>query len=179
MPGLAPNDPAEAAVIASLAPGTYTAVMQGVNGATGIGLVEVYDPANQGQVPANAVNLSTRARVRTGDNVLIGGIIVGGTGTQRVIGRSIGPSLTGSGIAAPLANPTLELVNASGVRISFNDNWRSDQATEITSTGLAPNNDGESAVIATLAPGNYTAIVRGVGETSGVGLVEFFRLNPL
>jgi glucose/arabinose dehydrogenase len=176
--GLAPDDPAEAAVMVTLAPGTYTAVMQGVSGAAGIGLVEVYDPASQLQVPANAVNLSTRARVRTGDNVLIGGMIVGGTGTQRVIARAIGPSLTSSGIAAPLPNPTLELVNASGVRIGFNDEWRSDQASEITATGLAPVNDAESAIIATLAAGNYTAIVRGASDTSGVGLVEFFRLNP-
>ncbi len=174
--GLAPNDPAEAAIIVTLSPGAYTATMRGAGGGTGIGVVELYDVDQN--APANAANLSTRARVQTGDNVLIGGLIIGGTDDQRVMARGIGPSLSAAGIATALQNPTLELVNASGTRIAFNDDWRSNQEAEISATGLAPTDDAEAAIIATLAPAPYTAIVRGAGDTSGVGLVEFYRLNP-
>ena len=141
-----------------------------------LGSVELYDVDQS--APANAANLSTRARVQAGDNVMIGGLIIGGTDNQRVIARGIGPSLAAAGMATALQNPTLELVNASGMRIAFNDNWRSDQAAEIRASGLAPTDDAEAAIIATLAPAPYTAIVRGAGDTSGVGLVEFYRLNP-
>jgi glucose/arabinose dehydrogenase len=174
--GLAPTDPSESAIVATLLPGAYTAIMQGAGGATGIGLVELFDVTSG--VPANAVNLSTRARVQTGDNVLIGGLIIGGTQTQRVILRAIGPSLAAQGVTGELHDPTLELVDSSGARLAFNDNWRSDQASEIMATGLAPANDAESAIVRTLAPGSYTAIVRGAGDTSGVALVEAFRLSP-
>ncbi|MEP6956301.1 MAG: PQQ-dependent sugar dehydrogenase [Chthoniobacterales bacterium] len=174
--GLAPSHPKESAIIATLQPGAYTATMRGVSGGTGIGVVEIFDVArNQ---PANAVNLSTRADVGAGDNVLIGGLIIGGGANQRLIARAIGPSLASTRIPTPLQNPTLELVNASGMRIAFNDNWQSDQRDEIIASGLAPADDAESAIIMNLAPASYTAIVRGVGETGGVGLVEFFRLNP-
>lgn len=174
--GLAPPHAAEAADIFRLSPGAYTASIEGVNGESGVGLIELYD-IDQG-APANAVNISTRGRVQTGDNVLIGGFIIGGSTTQRVIVRAIGPSLTARGVAGALANPTLELVNASGTTVAANDNWRSGQEQEISGSGLAPSDDGESAIIQTLAPGNYTGVVRGAGESTGVGLVEVYRLNP-
>ena len=139
-------------------------------------MVELFDVTPN--VPANAINLSTRARVQTGDNILIGGLIIGGTQTQRVIFRAIGPSLASQGITGELLNPTLRLVDSSGTTLAFNDNWRSDQAAEIIASDLAPGNDAESAIVRALAPGAYTAIVRGAGETSGVALVEAFRLNP-
>jgi hypothetical protein len=174
--GLAPVDALESALVATLPPGAYTAIMRGLDGATGIGLVELYDVTRD--VPANAVNVSTRGRVQTGDDLLIGGLIIGGTQTQRVMFRAIGPSLAARGVTGELLNPTLELVDSSGTSLAFNDNWRSNQATEIIATGLAPENDAESAIVRTLSPGNYTAIVRGAGDTSGVALVEVYRLNP-
>jgi hypothetical protein len=174
--GLAPADPFESALVATLQPGAYTAIMRGLGDATGIGLVELYDVSSG--VPSNAVNVSTRGRVQTGDDLLIGGLIIGGTQTQRVMFRAIGPSLAARGITGELADPTLELLDSSGTRLAFNDDWRSDQAAEIIAAGLAPENDAEAAIVRTLAPGNYTAIVRGAGDTSGVALVEVYRLNP-
>lgn len=174
--GLAPPDPLEAALVVTLQPGAYTAIMRGVAGATGIGLAELYDV--QQNVPANAVNISTRGRVQTGDDVMIAGFIIGGTQSQRVIVRALGPSLTARGVTGALQNPTVELVNSSGVIIASNDNWRLAQQTEINASGLAPTNDAESALIRTLNPGNYTAIVRGAGNTTGVALVEVYRLTP-
>ncbi len=173
---LAPTEPLESALLMTLPPGGYTAILSGVGNTAGVGLVELYDVSSG--VSANAVNLSTRARVQTDDDILIGGLIVGGTQTQRVIFRAIGPSLTARGVAGALGDPTLELVNSSGMTIAYNDDWRSDQATEISATGLAPSNDAESAIIRTLAPDSYTAIVRGANNTTGIGLVEVYRLNP-
>ena len=174
--GLAPPDGRESAEIFTLQPGAYTAVVQGVNGDAGIGLIELYD--TEQSAPANAVNISTRGRVQTGDNVMIGGFIVGGTEAQRVIVRALGPSLSARGVTSVLQNPTLELVNASGAAVASNDNWRSDQATEISASGLAPSDDAESAIIRSLPPGNYTGVVRGAGGSTGVALVEVYRLNP-
>ncbi|MBA2270925.1 MAG: PQQ-dependent sugar dehydrogenase [Chthoniobacterales bacterium] len=174
--GLAPPDPRESADIVVLEPGAYTAVMSGVNGDTGIGLVELYD-IDQGAA-GNAVNISTRGRVLIEPNVMIGGFIIGSGQSQRLLARAIGPSLSGRGVAGALQDPTLEIVNASGTPIAFNDNWRSDQATEITNSQLAPSNDAESAIVRTLSPGNYTAIVRGAANTTGVALVEVYRLSP-
>lgn len=126
-------------------------------------------PAGPGQL----LNISTRAHVQTGDNVLIGGFIVTGTDPKRVIVRAIGPSLTQ--IPGRLANPTLELHDDEAV-IS-NDDWRSDQEAEIQATGLAPQNDLESAIVRTLAPGSYTAVMRGQDGTTGIGLVEVYDLS--
>jgi len=128
--------------------------------------------------PGHAVNLSTRMRVQTGDNVGIGGFIVTGSNTKRVLLRAIGPSLTGSGVPDPLADPTLELHGPSGFTTITNNNWRTTQETEIIATGIPPTNDLESAIVVTLNPGAYTAIVRGNGNTSGVALVEVYDLNP-
>ena len=174
--GLAPQHPQESALIADLPPGAYTATMRGADGSTGVGLVEIFDVARN--TAANAVNLSTRGRVQPGDDALIGGLIIGGTQPQRVILRAIGPSLTGLGVAEALADPTLQLVNSSGVQVAFNDNWRTTQQVEINDSGVPPQNDAEAAIVATLPPGEYTAIVRGTGGTSGVALVEVYRLNP-
>ena len=131
-------------------------------------------------------NISTRGFVQTGDNVMIGGFIVQGTGAKRVIIRAIGPELTQHGITNPLANPTLELHDGTGALIGSNDDWQttiiggiitSSQLTDIQNSGHAPTAASESAIIANLQPGNYTAIVRGVNNTTGVGLVEVYDLN--
>jgi sugar lactone lactonase YvrE len=124
-------------------------------------------------------NVSARAFVQTGDNVLIGGFIVGGNAlfNNMVVARAIGPSLSNSGISSPLQDPTLELHDASGAIVAFNDNWQDTQEAQIMATGLAPTDPHESAILAILPAGKYTAIVRGVGDTTGVALVEIY--NPL
>ena len=131
-------------------------------------------------------NISTRAFVQTGDNVMIGGFIVQGPQTKRVIIRAIGPELTRYGIPNPLYNPTLELHDGTGALIASNDNWgttiiggiiASNQVAEIRASGHAPTDGRESAIIADLPPGNYTAIVRGVDNMIGVALAEVYDLN--
>ncbi len=174
--GLAPANAQESAIVATLPPGVFTAILRGVGGTAGVGLVELYDVA-QG-TPSNAVNLSTRGRVQTDDDVMIGGFIIGGSSNQRVLLRAIGPALTGRGVSGALQDPTLELFNSSGVRVRFNDDWRSNQQSEIIASGVPPTENAESAILETLSPGSYTAIVRGAGNTTGVALVEVFRLNP-
>ena len=173
---LAPTDDLESAIVARLAPGNYTAVVRGANDTTGVGLAEVYD-LNQA-TPSKLANLSTRGFVDTGENVMIGGFIVrpgGGTNTS-VILRAIGPSL-GSTVDNALADPTLELHDSTGALVSANDNWKDAQQAEIEATGVAPTDDAESALVADLLPGSYTAIVRGKDDTTGVALVELYSLN--
>ena len=146
-----------------------------------------YDLAQPQTGPPRLGNISTRSFVQTGDNVMIGGFIVQGTGPKRVIIRAIGPELTQFGITNALANPTLELHNGSGAVIATNDDWQttiisgiigSSQVSDIQNSGHAPTAASESAIIANLAPGNYTAIVRGVNSTTGVALVEVYDLSP-
>lgn len=173
---LAPPDSREAAGIATLDPGAYTAIVSGVNGESGLGLVEVYDIEQS--APANVVNISTRGRVLTGDNVMIAGFIVGGTSSQRVLVRALGPSLAPAGVTGVLQNPQLELRDSSGTVIVVNDDWRSNQQPEIMASGLAPGSDVESAVIGVVQAGPYTAIVRGTNGTTGVALLEVYRINP-
>jgi hypothetical protein len=155
----------------------YTAVVRGKGAATGVAVVEAYDLA----LAANSrlANISTRGFIDTGDNVMIGGLIIGGAGqgSARVVVRAIGPSLGAFGIPNPLANPVLEMHDGNGVLETSNDNWQDCQASEIQATGLQPSNDNESAVVATLRPGNYTAIVRGANNTTGVGLVEAYNIR--
>jgi hypothetical protein len=141
-------------------------------------LVEVYD-VDSG--PGSGVlNISTRSDVQTGDDVLIGGFIVFGEGTQRVLVRALGPSLANAGVPDPLGDPTLTIYDAQATQIDFNDNWQDNpKAAEIIATTIPPTDPNESAVIPTLAPGNYTAIVRGTGPTpTGTGLVEVYALPP-
>ena len=173
--GLAPGDSRDAALISSLSPGNYTAILRDANGATGIGLVELYDIDTS--AASSAVNISTRGLVQTGDNVMIGGFIIGGSTSQRVLARAIGPSLQSAGISNALQNPTLELHNGNGGVVASNDDWKSAQQADIEATGVAPTDDREAALIATLPPAGYTAIVRGVNDTTGVGLVEVYQLN--
>ena len=131
-----------------------------------------------GTVPVSLANISTRLRVETGDNVLIGGFILTGLYPKKVIVRAIGPSLS-SFFPDALANPSLELRNSSGALLASNDNWRADQEAEINATGIPPSNDLESAIVATLPANNagYTAIVRGVNNGTGIGVVEVYDLN--
>jgi len=179
--GLAPGNPAESALIATLSPGSYTAIVKGVSDGTGVGIVEAYDlAATSGSLLAN---IATRGFVQTGDGAMIGGFIVV-TQPTRVIIRAIGPSLTQFGVPDALANPQLELNDATST-IARNDDWQTtqifgvitnNQVTEIQNSQLAPTNPGESAIIVTLQPGSYTAIVRGANNTTGNGLVEVYSL---
>jgi len=171
--GLAPTNDLESAIVATLDPGAYTAIVGGVGGGTGVGLVEAYDldPA-----AGSLANISTRGFVNTGDNVMIGGFIVG-SGDATVLVRAIGPSLTAFGVPGALQDPTLELHDGDGNTLTSNDDWKDTQQAEIEATGLAPSDDRESAILVTLPPGGYTAIVRGALDTTGVGLVEVYHLQ--
>lgn len=173
-----PQDDRESAIVTFLDPGKYTAIVRGKANTTGKAVVEVYDLGTvllTGASNSGLAQVSTRSFVNTGDDVMIGGLIISGS-TTRVIVRGIGPSLTGFGIANALANPTLELINGSGSLIASNDDWRSTQEQEIIATGVQPTDDRESAIVGTLSPGPYTAIVRGKGDTTGVALVEGYVL---
>jgi hypothetical protein len=174
--GLAPENEKEAVIIATLPAGNYTAVMQGLNGSSGIGLIEVYDLDPRGD--SRLVNLSARAFVATGDDVLIGGLI-GRSVSKRLLLRALGPELAAHGITAPLGNPVLELHDSNGAILSTNDNWKeAPNSSEIAASGLAPVDDRESAILIALVPGTYTAIVRGAGGAgTGVALLEAYLLN--
>ena len=175
--GIAPSDPREAAIVARLAPGSYTFILFGVNNTTGVGLVESYtlDTNNS----SRAANISTRGRVGSGEDALIGGFIIGGATTKTVLVRALGPSLGESGTSGWLADPLVELYDSEGQLIASNDNWNSGpQASEIIATGIPPDDPRESALLAMVAPGDYTAVVRGADGGEGVGLVEIYDLDP-
>ena len=175
--GIPPTHSFESAIVTTLAPGAYTARVAGKNGTAGVGLVEVYDL--QQNSTAKLANISTRGAVQTGDNVMIGGFIIGsaGPGQTKVVVRAIGPSLATSGVAAPVADPTLELRGGNGELLASNDNWKDSQQSEIVASGLAPKDDRESALAATLPSGGYTAIVAGKDGAVGVGLFELYDLG--
>jgi hypothetical protein len=176
--GLQPSDDHESALVASLQPGAYTAIVTGKGGTSGTGLVEVYD-LNTG-ASSQLGNISSRGHVQTGDNVMIGGFIVGNNiGAARIVVRALGPSLSGSVSSPVLADPTLELHDGNGTLIGFNNDWQDDpnQAALISGAGLAPTNSLESAILVGLAPGSYTAIVVGNGGGTGIGLVEVYQVQ--
>jgi uncharacterized repeat protein (TIGR03803 family) len=181
--GIPPTSDRESAIVATLSPGAYTAILQGKNNGTGVGIVEVYD-LNQA-VNSRLANISTRGFVDTGNNVMIGGLIVSGGiggGNARVLVRATGPSLSVAGIQGALPDPNLELHDASGTTVASNDNWRvrpggGSQEGEIEATGIPPTNDSESALVQILGPGNYTTIVRGTSGTTGVAIVEAYTLQ--
>jgi hypothetical protein len=181
--GAAPTNDLESAIIATLDPGSYTSVVSGANGVTGIGTVEMYDlDTNSG---TQLANISTRGLVQTGDNVLIAGFILGPVGTEdtSILIRAIGPSLPPSQVTNPLADPVLELHDANGTTVETNDNWKftsngSSQQAAIEATGIPPTNDLESAILESLTPGAYTAIVSGKNGGTGVAVIEVYRLSP-
>jgi len=169
---LAPANDLEAAIIATLEPEQgYTAVVRGTHGETGVAIVELYDLSSSSA--ASLANISTRGLVESGDKVMIGGFILGGSG--EVVVRALGPSLAQSGIANPLGNPSLQLINGNGQMISANDDWEDTNEAAIRATGLQPTNNLESAILASLPAGAYTAVVNGHNQ-SGVGLVEVYNL---
>jgi hypothetical protein len=177
--GFAPNKDAESAIIATLTPNqNYTAIVRGKNGEPGIGLVEAFDLDQAAS--SKLGNISTRGFVDLDDDVMIAGLIVGPPGgpSTNVLVRALGPTLGDFGVQGFLANPTLDLVNSNGTVLRSNDSWKSSQAVQIQAANLAPKYDQEAALVATLAPGAYTAIVRGSGRTTGVGLVEVYNISP-
>jgi hypothetical protein len=182
--GHAPSDARESAIIAELPAGNYTAIVRGVSETMGVALVEAYDLGPD--INSILGNISTRSFVQTDDNVMIGGFIVQGNQPKRVILRAIGPELSQFGVPNPLPDPVLELHNRAGTLIASNDDWQhtiiggiitSDQVRDIRSSGHAPTDGRESAIIADLPPGNYTGIVRGKNIITGVALVEVYDLD--
>jgi phospholipase/lecithinase/hemolysin len=172
--GLAPQNDLESAIIVTLSPGAYTAIVSGKNGGTGNALAEVYDLDQTHSVLAN---VSTRGFVGTGDDVLIGGVIIGSGEPPLMVMRAIGPTLGSQGVAHPLQDPNIELHDGNGTLIGSNDNWKDTQPTAIKATLLAPADNREAVIVASLAAGNYTAIVRGNNSTTGVALVEAYRIQ--
>ncbi|MDQ3627009.1 MAG: hypothetical protein M3372_07760 [Verrucomicrobiota bacterium] len=173
--GLPMADAREAALTTSLPPGAYTVVLSGEDGGTGVALFELYDRNPNG---SRIAAISTRGTVGGGEDVVIGGFILGGDQPTQVVVRAIGASLTPLGAANALADPYLEVYDGEGSLMFANDDWRTDQEQQLIECLLPPQDEHESAIIATLRPGNYSAVVRGVGGTSGVALVEVYNLTP-
>jgi hypothetical protein len=173
--GLVPEDLADSAMVVQLQPGSYTAVISSATNGVGTALFELYDlePSN-----SRIANISTRGKVNAGDDVLVGGFIIGGSDSQRVLIRATGPTLRGSGVPDALSDPVLGLYGANGTLIYSNDSWRSTQEALIEATTLAPADDLEPAILATLPPGPYTAVVRSNDASVGVALVEIYHLIP-
>jgi hypothetical protein len=171
--GFAPRDALEPAILATLEPGAYTAIVQGVGGATGVALAAVYE-VDHPEVPL--INISTRGAVLKGENVLIAGFVLQGDSERTVVVNVAGPSLANFGVPGALANPVLSLVRMSdGMTIGVNDDWESAANSDaIRASGHAPRDPLEPAIMATLLPGAYTAIVQGAAGGTGVGLVGVF-----
>jgi hypothetical protein len=190
--GLAPTNDLESAIDVILAPGAYTAIVKGnpvpppprpptppTPNPNGVALVEVYDLSPS--AVSKLGDISTRAFVSTGDNIVIAGFILGNnSGMDRIVARGIGPSLTNFGVSNALADPTLELRNSDGTLLASNNDWQDNpaQAAELTADGLALTNPLESGIAATLPPGLYTALLAGLNNGTGVGLVEVYDLGP-
>jgi hypothetical protein len=173
--GIPPSNNLESAIDATLNPGAYTAIISGKNNTSGVGLVEVYDLSQA--APAKLANISTRALVNTGDDIVIAGFILGNhSGDDRIVVRGIGPSLTALGVPNVLANPVLELRDRNGTLIVANNDWQDNpaQAAELMAAGLAPTNNLESAIAVTLPPALYTALLAGENNGTGIGVVEVY-----
>ena len=179
--GIPPTNNLESAILATLAPGAYTGIVKGRNNTSGVGLIEIYD-LNQGGA-SKLANLSTRAFVSTGSDIVIAGFLLSENGaSDRIVVRGIGPSLAPGSFpaSAVLANPTLELRDANGALLIANNDWQDNavQAAELTAAGLAPSNALEAGIAATLPPGLYTALLAGLNNGTGIGLVEVYDRGP-
>lgn len=176
--GLAPTDPAEAALLVDLVPGAYTAVVRSKDSTSGIGLIEVYDLAPVSN--SKLANISTRGSVGTGNNIFVGGFILGDVASNTVVIRALGPSLASAGVTTPLNDPRLTVYDSNGSPIATNNNWRDNDAMlDIEKNGLAPSNLKESAIILNLPAGAYTTIVSGADNGTGISLVELYDLNAV
>lgn len=174
--GLAPANDAEPAVALDLPPGSYTAIVRGANATEGVAIVEAYE-LDRSAGP-RLINLSTRARVGTGDNVVIGGLVVEGPRARKLLLRAIGPSLSAFGVNGALSLPEIELYDAHGQSIASSAGWSQEaRAGLVGASGFAPSDAREGAILARLPPGAYTAIVRGRSGTTGVALVEAYELT--
>jgi uncharacterized delta-60 repeat protein len=172
--GLAPTDDLESAIVADLAPGSYTAVVRGAGDTAGTGVVDAFDLAPGSA--ARLANIATRGLVQPGDGLMIGGFIVQ-NGPLQVVVRAIGPSLVPFGIPNALPDTTLQLRDQQGALVLENDDWRSSQAQELINLGLQPSDDLEAALVSTLQPGPYTAQVRGKGQAAGIGVVQVYFIQ--
>jgi hypothetical protein len=173
-----PTDDRESVIFATLPAAAYTVTLSGKNQTTGIGTVEIYD--NDQEADAQLANISTRAFVQTGDNVVIGGFQLGfGASNTRIAVRGLGPSLSQFGLSNLLADPTLELHDSNGSTLVSNDDWQSDpvSAAQLTANGLALQNSKESGIFTSLPPGAFTAILAGKNGGIGVGVVEVYNLH--
>jgi pectinesterase len=174
--GIPPSNDHEAAILATLSPGTYTAIVRGRRSTSGVALVEVYGLS--GTEGAKLANISTRGFIDGGDHVMIAGfILAGGSGGSRMMIRAIGPTLSATGIAGALADPTLELHDGNGISIAFNDNWKDAQQSEIEATGIPPADDREATIVASLPPGPYTAVLTSRDGGTGIGVIEVYNLG--
>jgi ELWxxDGT repeat protein len=174
--GFAPSDSREAAILADLAPGAYTAVVQGANEGTGVSVLGIYE-VDQPGIPL--LNISARGPVASGEQAMIGGFVIQGTNPQTVAVVATGPSLSLYGIANPLGNPVLTIVRQSDQAVvATNDNWMTaTNAVELDAKGFAPPHPDEAAILVTLPPGAYTAIVSGANGSAGIGVVGVYRVN--
>jgi hypothetical protein len=172
--GATPNNELESAIIANLAPGSYTAVVTGSGRTVGTGVVDAYDLSAAS--PARLANVATRGLIQPGDQLMIAGFIVQNGPVQAVI-RAIGPSLTPFGITNALPDTTLQIKNENGTIVMENDDWQTNQKQELENTGLQPSHPLEAAVVVTLPPGQYSAQVRGKPESTGVGVVQVYFLQ--
>lgn len=176
-----PSDSKDAAMLVTLAPGQYTAVMRGAGTSTGVGLVELYEVGGAGNA-GRLANMSVRAQVGTGATILIPGIVVGGSEARTLLIRAIGPTLADYDVTGALANPQIALFNEGGTSLGGNDNWSNPNGVQIAAVGAQvgafalPGNSNDSAMLITLAPGLYTAQVSGVGGTAGICLVEVYEV---
>jgi hypothetical protein len=173
-----PTNDNESVIVASLNPGAYTALLTGKDQTTGVGLVEIYD--NDTTATSELGNISTRGFVQTGNNVMIGGFILGNNGgNSRVALRGRGPSLSQFGLSPVLADPTLEVHNSNGTILISNDDWETDpvSAAQLIANGLAPSDPKESGIFTTLPPEQFTAILAGKNNGVGIGMVEIYNLK--
>jgi len=174
--GFAPSNTLEAAILIDLAPGAYTAIVSGVGNGTGVSVIGVYE-VNHPETPLT--NISTRGRVLTGNDVMIGGFVVNGAAPKTLAIVATGPSLAAYGIASPLANPMITVVRSSDQAVvASNDDWQADaKAAQLTAAGFAPTNPLESGLLLTLPPGAYTVIVQGAGGGTGVAVIGVYAVN--